>query len=68
MQNPKDVLRAQLAQAVEQFQREQQGEITLYAAQVAPEKRPWRKKASLQDEVFARELDNLRKQTAAAQG
>ena len=68
MQNPKDSLRAQLAHAVEQFQNEQQGEITLYAAQVAPEKRPWRKKASLQDEVFARELDNLRKQKAEVPG
>ena len=68
MQNPKDSLRAQLAHAVEQFQNEQQGEITLYAAQVAPEKRPWRKKASLQDEVFARELDNLRKQKTEVPG
>ncbi|SDS57486.1 hypothetical protein [Pseudomonas oryzae] len=64
MHNPKDLLRAQLAQAVEQFQSEQQGEITLYAAQLAPEKRPWRKKSSVQDEVFARELDNLRQHNA----
>lgn len=67
MQNPKDLLRAQLTQAVEQFQSEQQGEITLYAAQLAPEKRPWRKKPSVQDEVFAKELDNLRQQKSEPQ-
>lgn len=66
MQNPKDLLREQLARAAEQFQSEQQGEITLYAAQVAPEKRPWRKKPSIHDEVFAKELDNMRKQKADA--
>lgn len=62
MQNPKDLLRAQLAQAVEQFKNEQHGEVLQYAAQPTPEKRPWRKKPSLQDEVFARELDNLRQE------
>lgn len=67
MQNSKDLLREQLAQALEQFQSEQRGEITLYAAELAPEKRPWRKKPSLHDEVFAKELDNMRKQKAEAE-
>lgn len=67
MQNPKDLLREQLAQAVQQFQSDQSGEITLYAAQVAPEKRPWRKRPSLHDEVFAKELDNMRKQKTEAE-
>lgn len=66
MQNPKDLLRAQLAQAVEQFQNAQDGEIVLYAAQQAPEKRPWRKKPTVHDEVFARELDNMRRQKTEA--
>lgn len=64
MQNLKDLLREQLAQAVEQFQNEQHGEIVLYAAQQTPEKRPWRKRPSIHDEVFAKELDNMRKQKA----
>lgn len=64
MPNPKDLLRAQLAQAVEQFQTERNGEIVLYAAQHAPEKRPWRKRPSRHDDVFAKELDNMRQQLA----
>ncbi|MBV2132830.1 hypothetical protein KRX52_08460 [Pseudomonas sp. MAP12] len=62
MQNPKDLLREQLAQAAEQFKNEQNGEVVIYAAQPAPEKRPWRKKPSIHDEVFAKELDSMRKQ------
>ena len=69
MPNPKDLLREQLAMAVEQFQNEQNGEVVLYAAQPTPEKRPWRKRPSIHDEVFAKELDNMRKQkTEATQG
>ena len=64
MQNPKDLLREQLAQAPEQFKSEQNGEVVIYAAQPAPEKRPWRKKPSIHDEVFAKELDSMRKQKA----
>ncbi len=40
------------------------GEVTQYAAQPEPEKRPWRKRKSLLDEAFQAELDKAKKLSA----
>lgn len=52
----KEKLRKMLQERTEVFQNVYGGEIVLYAAEPAPEKRPWRQKKSLLDESFEKAL------------
>lgn len=38
------------------------GEVTTYAAQPDPERKPWRKRASVLDQAFAQELQKMEKE------
>ena len=60
----KDELRAELERQARRFQEVYGGEVTLYAAQPEPEKKPWRKRKSLLDEAFQNELVKAEKQQA----
>jgi hypothetical protein len=55
----KDELRAELERQEQRFKDVYGGEITTYAAQHAPDRKPWRKKATLQDKAFMRELEKI---------
>jgi hypothetical protein len=55
----KDELRAELERQEQRFKDEQGGEVTLYAAQPEPGKKPWRKRPSVQDKAFDRELERI---------
>jgi hypothetical protein len=55
----KDELRAELERQEQRYKDEQGGEVTLYAAQSEPEKKPWRKRPSVQDKAFDRELARI---------
>lgn len=57
----KDELRLLLEQQAQSFTKEAGGEVITYAAQREPERKPWRKKPSVQDEVFANELEKMAK-------
>lgn len=57
----KDELRAELERQAERYLDIYGGEVTRYAAQPEPEKRPWRKRKSLLDEAFQAELDKAKK-------
>ncbi len=60
----KDELRAELERQARRFQEVYGGEVTLYAAQPEPERKPWRKRKSLLDEAFQNELVKAEKQQA----
>jgi len=60
----KDELRAELERQAQRYQEVYGGEITLYAAQPEPERKPWRKRKSLLDEAFQNELVKAEKQQA----
>jgi hypothetical protein len=57
----KDELRAELERQEQRFKDVYGGEITTYAAQPEPERKPWRKKASLLDQAFQQELQKMEK-------
>ncbi|AUF97783.1 hypothetical protein M2396_003283 [Pseudomonas sp. BIGb0278] len=57
----KDELRAELERQAERFKDVYGGEVTTYAAQSEPERKPWRKRATVQDQVFAQELEKMEK-------
>ena len=57
----KDELRAELERQEQRFKDVYGGEITTYAAQPEPERKPWRKKASLLDQAFKQELQKMEK-------
>jgi hypothetical protein len=57
----KDELRAELERKEQRFKDVYGGEITTYAAQPEPERKPWRKKASLLDQAFKQELQKMEK-------
>lgn len=58
----KDELRAELERQAERFKDVYGGEVTTYAAQSEPERKPWRKRATVQDQVFAQVLEKIEKE------
>lgn len=52
-------MRAELERQAQRYKDVYGGEVTTYAAQPDPERRPWRKKPSVQDQAFQRELDKI---------
>lgn len=58
----KDELRAELERQAERFTGLYGGEVTTYAAQPEPERKPWRKRSTLHDQAFAEELDKMEKE------
>ena len=60
----KDELRAELERQAQRYQELYGGEVTLYAAQPEPERKPWRNRKSLLDEAFQDELAKVEKQKA----
>ena len=60
----KDELRAELERQAKRYQEVYGGEVTVYAAQPEPERKPWKKRISLLDEAFQNELIKAEKQQA----
>lgn len=58
----KDELRAELERQEQRFKDVYGGEVTTYAAQPEPERKPWRKRASLLDQAFQQELQKMEKE------
>lgn len=58
----KDELRAELERQAERFKDVYGGEVTTYAAQPDPERKPWRKRASIRDQSFNQELQRMEKE------
>nr|WP_303622807.1 hypothetical protein [Stutzerimonas xanthomarina] len=58
----KEELRAELEKQANRFQAVYGGEITTYAAQPDPERKPWRKKPTVHDQVFKAELQKIEKE------
>jgi hypothetical protein len=57
----KDELRAQLERQEQRYKEVYGGEVTTYAAQPEPERKPWRKRESIQDQAFKEELQKIEK-------
>ncbi|AHF69279.1 hypothetical protein K5D34_22410 [Pseudomonas cichorii] len=57
----KDELRAELERQEQRYKDVYGGEVTTYAAQPEPERKPWRKRASLLDQAFKEELQKMEK-------
>ncbi|MFS2161065.1 hypothetical protein ACCD10_27530 [Pseudomonas sp. Pseusp122] len=55
----KDELRAELERQEQRYKEVYGGEITTYAAQPEPERKPWRKRASVLDQAFKNELQKM---------
>jgi len=58
----KDELRAELERQEQRYKDVYGGEVTTYAAQPDPERKHWRKRASLLDQAFAVELQKIEKE------
>ncbi|MEQ7921298.1 hypothetical protein ABQX22_19035 [Xanthomonas sp. WHRI 1810A] len=58
----KDELREELERQEQRYKDVYGGEITTYAAQPEPERKPWRKRASLLDQAFQQELQKMEKE------
>jgi hypothetical protein len=58
----KDELRAELERQEQRFKDVYGGEVTTYAARPEPERKPWRKRASLLDQAFSEELQKIEKE------
>lgn len=63
----KDELRAELERQEQRYKDVYGGEVTLYAAQPDPDKKPWRKRPSVQDKAFDRELEKMQTDLQKAQ-
>nr|WP_239482146.1 hypothetical protein [Pseudomonas insulae] len=61
----KDELRAELERQAQRYKDVYGGEVITYAAQPDPERKPWRKKASLLDQAFEKELEKIEKDQQA---
>ncbi|PTU76158.1 hypothetical protein [Pseudomonas mangrovi] len=61
----KDELRAELERQALRYKDVYGGEILTYAAQPDPERKPWRKRASLLDQAFDKELERIEKERQA---
>jgi hypothetical protein len=55
----KDELRAELERQEQRYKEVYGGEVTTYAAQPEPERKPWRKRPTVQDQVFQQELKKM---------
>ena len=55
----KDELRAELERQAQRYKDVYGGEVITYAAQPDPERKPWRKKPTVQDQVFQQELEKM---------
>jgi hypothetical protein len=60
----KDELRAELERQAQRYKDVYGGEVMTYAAQPDPERKPWRKKASLLDQAFEKEIEKIEKDLA----
>lgn len=58
----KEELRAELERQANRFKNIYGGEVTTYAAQPDPERKPWRKKPSILDQAFQQELEKIEKE------
>jgi hypothetical protein len=58
----KDELRAELERQEQRYKEVYGGEVTTYAAQPEPERKPWRKRATVQDQAFSQELQKMEKE------
>ena len=58
----KDELRAELERQAQRYKDVYGGEVTTYAAQRDPERKAWRKKPSLLDKSFEKELEKIEKE------
>jgi len=63
----KDELRAELERQEQRYKEVYGGEVTTYAAQPEPERKPWRKRASILDQAFTQELQKMEKELKAEQ-
>ena len=63
----KDELRAELERQEQRYKEVYGGEVTTYAAQSEPERKPWRKRASILDQAFNEELQRMEKDLKAEQ-
>jgi hypothetical protein len=61
----KDELRAELERQEQRYKEVYGGEVTTYAAQPEPERKPWRKRATVQDQAFIQELQKMEKELKA---
>nr|WP_260524921.1 hypothetical protein [Pseudomonas sp. MWU16-30317] len=52
-------MRAELERQEQRYKDVYGGEITTYAAQPDPERKPWRKRATVQDQAFQQELQKI---------
>ena len=57
----KDELRAELERQEQRYKEVYGGEITTYAAQPDPGRKPWRKRASILDQAFQEEIQKIEK-------
>lgn len=60
----KEQLRVELEKQANRFKNVYGGEITTYAAQPDPDKKPWRKKQTIHDQVFQKELEKIERELA----
>ena len=58
----KEQLRAELERQAKRYQDIYGGEVVTYAAQPDPDRKPWRKRPSLLDEAFDKELEKIKKE------
>lgn len=58
----KDELRAELERQEKRFKDVYGGEVTTYAAQPDPERKPWRKRSNYLDQAFEREIQKIEKE------
>jgi hypothetical protein len=61
----KEELRAELERQEQRYKEVYGGEITTYAAQPEPERKAWRKRATVQDQAFQQELEKMEKELHA---
>ena len=61
----KDELRVELERQEQRYKDVYGGAVTTYAAQPDPERKPWRKRASLLDQAFTQELQKMEKELKA---
>ena len=55
----KDQLRAELERQAQRYQDIYGGEVVTYAAQPKPDRKPWKKRPTVQDQVFASEVRKI---------
>lgn len=58
----KEQLRAELERQAKRYQDIYDGEVVTYAAQPDPERKPWRKRPTVQDQAFDKELERIAKE------